>query len=323
MDKIISFFIHFNGDYMKDIIKYYYNLNIESVEDWDSIYRFKWNKSEYYFVPLKRTERELIDLVEISKELKMRGLECHDIILNKFGKLITNVYEANYILLKPIGDIYEEYDLKEMIKINNALILTPNKSDLYRNSWSKLWSDKIDYFEYQIHELGKDKEIILDSFSYYIGLGENAISYVNNTNSKYKKTGLDRISLSHRRIKYPNYKLNYLNPLSFIFDLEVRDIAEYIKSAFFAGEDALSYLKETLKITRFTIYSLELLYARLIYPSYYFDVYENIMNNKEEEEKLIPIIEKVDDYEDFLRDAYLEMNKYAPIEGIAWIIDKK
>ena len=28
-------------------------------------------------------------------------------------------------------------------------------------------------------------------------------------------------------------------------------------------------------------------------------------------------------YEDFLKDAYTEMNKYAPLEGIAWILDKK
>lgn len=308
---------------MKDIINYYYNLNIEEVEDWDTIYFFEWNHEKFYFVPLKRTERELIDLIEISKELKSKGLECHDMILNKFGKLITNVYEANYILLKPIGNTKEEFEIKDMIKINNFLILTPNKSNLYRNSWSKLWSDKIDYFEYQIHELGKNHEIILDSFSYYIGLGENAISYVNNASLKYQKASNDRICLSHRRIKYPNYKLNFLNPLSFIFDLEVRDIAEYIKSAFFAGADVLSYLKETLRIAKFSVYSLELLYARLLYPSYYFDIYEAIMNDLESEEKLIPVIEKADDYEDFLRDAYLEINKYAPIEGIDWLINKK
>lgn len=308
---------------MKDIINYFYNFNIDSVEEWDVVYSFKWHKEEFYFVPLKRTEKELIDLVEITKELKMRNLECHDMLLNKFGKLITSVYNTNYILLKPVGDKYEEYDITNMLKINMSLILTPNKSSLYRNSWAKLWSDKIDYFEYQIHELGKDKEIILDSFSYYIGLGENAISYVNNTNIKYHQTKFDRICLSHRRIKYPNYKLNYLNPLSFIFDLEVRDIAEYIKSAFFFGADALSYLKETLKLTNFSIYSLELLYARLLYPSYYFDIYENIMNDLEEEEKLIPIIDKAADYEEFLRDAYLEINKYAPIEGISWILEKK
>ena len=308
---------------MKDMINYYYNFNVESVEDWDTIYTFKWQNENFYFVPLKRSERELIDLTLVSKELKTRGIECHDLIINKFGKLITNIYEANYILLKPIGNIDEEYDLQSMIKINNSLVLNPNKSNLYRNSWAKLWSDKIDYFEYQVHELGRGKEIILDSFSYYIGLGENAISYIDNTNRKYKKTGLDRICLSHRRIKYPNYKLNYLNPLSFIFDLEVRDIAEYIKSAFFAGENSLSYLKEALAITKFSIYSLELLYARLLYPSYYFDIYEKIMNNEEEEEKLISIIEASDAYEEFLKNAYIEINKYAPIEGISWILDKK
>ena len=308
---------------MKDMINYYYNLNVLSVENWDAIYSFSYHNDKFYFVPCKRTEKELIDLIEVSKELKSKGLECHDMILNRFGKLITNIYNTSYILLKTIGDIDKEYDISDMIKINNQLILTPNKSNLYRNSWSKLWSDKIDYFEYQIHELGKDKEIILDSLSYYIGLGENAISYVNNVNSKYRQTNMDRISLSHRRIKYPNYKLNYLNPLSFIFDLEIRDIAEYIKSAFFAGADALSYLKESLSISRFSIYSLECLYARLLYPSYYFDIYENVMNDLENEEKLIPIIEKADEYEEFLRDAYIEINKYAPIEGIAWILDKK
>lgn len=308
---------------MKDMINYYYNFNIESVEDWDYIYTFTYNKEKFYFVPLKRSEQELIDLVQISKELKARGLECHDMILNKFGKLITNIYETNYILLKPIGDIYEEYDIKSIMNLNNTLILTPNKSNLYRNSWSKLWSSKIDYFEYQIHELGKDKELILDSFSYYIGLAENAISYVNSTNAKYQKTNLDHVTLSHRRIKYPNYKLNYLNPLSFIFDLEVRDIAEYLKSAFFEGENALNYLKEALRINRFTIYSLELLYARLLYPSYYFDIYESIMSNKEEEEKLIPILEKANEYEEFLRDAYYEINKYASIESINWLLEQK
>lgn len=308
---------------MKDIINFYYNLNVLSVEDLDTIYSFNYMNDKFYLVPLKRTELELIDLINISKELKLKGIECHDIILNKYGKIITNIYDINYVLLKPVGNIYKEYDISDMIKLNNNLILSPKKSQLYRNAWAKLWSAKIDYLEYQIHELGKNKEIILDSFSYYIGLAENAISYVNKANEQYKQTPLDRICLSHRRIKYPNYQLNYFNPLSFIFDLEVRDLAEYIKSAFFLNQDALSYLKEALKITRLSIYSLELLYARLIYPSYYFDIYETIMNDKDDEEKLIPVIEKADSYENFLKQAYIEISKYGKIESIDWILNKK
>lgn len=66
-----------------------------------------------------------------------------------------------------------------------------------------------------------------------------------------------------------------------------------------------------------------MLYARLLYPSYYFDIYENVMNHTEEEEKLIPIIDLASEYEVFLKEAYIEINKYAPIEGINWILNKK
>ena len=206
--------------------------------------------------------------------------------------------------------------------MNNMLILNENKSKLYRNSWASLWSAKLDYFEYQVSELGKDKPLVLDSFSYYLGLGENAISYLNEITSKYTPSKDDRICLSHKRIDVPNYKLNYLNPFSFIMDYEVRDLASYIKSAFFKGEDALSYLKELLRIKRFTIYSYGLFYARLVYPTYYFDIYEDIMSGKKDEDDLISVIDKVDDYEIFLKEAYYEISKYAPIDRIEWLLQK-
>ncbi len=308
---------------MKETLNYYYNLTISEVEKWGNIYRFNLHDDQFYFVPLKRNNSELNDLLEVTKELKMKGLPVHDLILNRFNSLITNVYNTNYILLKPLGNIYEEYDLNSIVNLSHSLTLTENKSQLYRISWNKLWSDKIDYFEYQIRELGKDKTIILNSFSYYIGLGENAICYVNSTLINYKPTSLDKVSLSHRRIKYPNYKLNFFNPLSFIFDLEIRDIAEYLKSAFFAGENALSYLSSILKHNKYSIYSLQLLYARLLYPTYYFDLYEEIMNNDLEEETLIPIIEKSEAYETFLKDAYYEISRYAPIERVEWLLKKE
>jgi len=305
---------------MKDSINFYYNLNISEVENWGNTYRFILNDDYFYFVPINRMGEELEDIINVSKELKSRGLEVHDILLNKFGKIITNVYNANYILMKPIKDIYEEYDIRDIINLNKKLMLTPNKSKLYRNSWSKLWSEKIDFFEYQIHELGKDKKIILNSFSYYIGLAENAISYVNSTINNYNPSECDKICLSHRRIIYPNYKLNFLNPISFIFDLEVRDIAEYIKSSFFNGDDVLNNLKLALKLNNFSVYSLQLLYARLLYPCYYFDLYEKIMNEEETEESLIPIIEKNKEYEEFLKDAYYEISKYSSIERVEWLL---
>ncbi len=305
---------------MRESINYYYNFNIAEVENWGDIYRFYYGNALYFFVPFRRAETELEDIIEISRELKTKGIETHDIIINRFNNIITNVQNINYILLKTIGDITKEFEINDMLKINNMLILNSSKSKLYRNQWGSLWSAKLDYFEYQISELGKDKNLILDTFSYYLGLGENAVSYVNEINNKYRPNQDDRICLSHKRIKVPNYKLNYLNPFSFIMDYEVRDLASYIKSAFFANEDALSYLKELLKIKRFTIYSYSLFYARLLYPTYYFDIYEDIMRGKRDEDDLIPIVDKAQDYEIFLKDAYMEICKYAPIDRVEWLL---
>lgn len=305
---------------MKESINYYYNFNISDVEDYDGYYTFKKDGNTYFLVPYKRSEKELNDIIEVSRELKNKGIKCHDIILNRLGKVITNIYNENYVLLRPVGDFLEEYDISDIIKMNRRLILNKDKEKLYKNSWGKLWSDKVDFFEYQVRELGANKKIVLDSFSYYIGLAENGIAYANNIDLVYNRTELDRLSLSRRRIRYPNISLNYLNPISFIIDLEVRDIASFIKSSFFKGEDSLNILKEVLKINKFSIYSYGMLYARLLYPSYYFDIYDGIMNKDLNEESLIPIIEKAKDYESFLKNAFLEINKYASIPRIEWIL---
>lgn len=74
---------------------------------------------------------------------------------------------------------------------------------------------------------------------------------------------------------------------------------------------------------RLTPYSYHMLYARLLYPSYYFDIYEDVMNNNGDEERLVKIISKVDDYELFLKEAYQEISKYTSLEHIDWIIKKE
>ena len=305
---------------MKEIINYYYNFDIVQVEEYNTYATFKHLGEDFYFVFFNRTEEELKDLVTLTAELKLKGIRCHDIIINRLGNVLTKVGDNYYILLKLNASKNEEINFITLCEYIDKLKLNSTNSKLYRNNWGDLWSKKIDYFEYQIKELGKDKPIILDSFSYYVGLAENAISYVNKINRVIGISENDNIVLSHRRVIYPNTNLNYLNPLSFIFDLEVRDIAGYLKIEFFNGENSLLDLITYLKIKKLTQYSYHMLYARLLYPSYYFDIYEDIMNNGTDEEKLIPIINKVKDYEVFLKDAYFEISKYTNLERIDWLL---
>lgn len=306
---------------MKDTIRYYYNIEIDDLEDLEGKYHFKYENQDFFFVYYNRGVEELEDLINVVNEMKLKGINSHSLILNINKSYLTKVGEYNYILFS-VSNLEEEYDIFEIVKFQKRLVLNNKRSNLYRNNWAHLWSEKVDYFEYQVRELGLDKNVIKDSLSYYIGLAENAISYVNNAEFKYG--GLNgEVTLSHRRIFYPNIKLNYMNPLSFIFDLRVRDIAEYLKATFFKkGLDyTMDELRSYLSIEYLSIYELEMLYARLLYPSFYFDIYDNIMNKDGKEEVLLDIIKKTEDYELFLKEAYLEVSKYAKIDKIDWLID--
>lgn len=307
---------------MKETLEYYYGLDIENIEELDGKYHIKQENQDYFFVFYNRGIEELEDIINVSNEMVKKGINVHKILINRNNSFLTKVGEYNYILFA-VSNLNEEYDIFDMVKISEKLVLNNNKSNLYRNNWGTLWSEKIDYFEYQVRELSIEKDVVKNSFSYYVGMAENAISYVNNTNMKYGGDAY-RIVLSHRRVFYPNYKLNYLNPLSFVFDLEVRDIAEYLKAMFFQKDISfcLDELSSYLKIRHLSLYEYQMLYARLLYPTYYFDVYESVMNKNGDEEELVNIIKKCDSYEEFLKKAYLEISKYAKIDKIEWIINQ-
>ena len=84
--------------------------------------------------------------------------------------------------------------------------------------------------------------------------------------------------------------------------------------------DSFSDLKLFLSNNKLTSYSYHMLYARLLYPSYYFDLYEDVMNNNGDNKNIINIISKVHNYEVFLKKAYYEINKYTHLERIDWIL---
>lgn len=301
---------------MKESIEYYYNLTIDELFIEKDVYHFKLENRDFYFNYFSRDVKDLEDIIKCNIELKNHGINTHIILKNINNDYLTKIEDQNYILIEVINK-GEIISISDIIDYNRKFILI-DSSNLYRNNWSYLWQTKIDYIESQLKEI-KTNIIIENSIDYYIGLAENAIYYVNIIEKKYPISNLDKIVLSRKRIYFPNYKLNYLNPLSFIFDLEVRDVAEYIKSYFFAGENAMVELETFLKSTHLTTYSYNMLFARLLYPSYYFDIYEKIVNTNEKSEKILKVISLNEEYEKFLKKAYELISKYAPLENIEWL----
>ena len=199
---------------MKETIKYYYDIDVDNLEEIDGKYHFKFQNRDFFFIYYNRNIDELDDIILCINDMKQKGILVNDIVLNRNQQFLTKVDEYNYILMA-VSNASEEYDIFDIMNYNSKLQLNNKNSKLYRNNWKNLWIQKVDYLEYQIRELGLNKSVIKDSFSYYVGLAENAISYVDNTNFKYFTNSVN-IVLSHRRIFYPNYKLNFMNPLSLV-----------------------------------------------------------------------------------------------------------
>ncbi len=306
---------------MKDILINNYDTYDTHIKESDSYCFFVFNNKKYYFVPLNRTKEEFNEILQVNNELITKNIPTAKFVPNKYNEFLSTYEEKSYCLLEYNLDSETEVNILDMVNYDKYLKVYNSKSILYRNNWASLWSEKMDYFEYQVSELGMDKEIILNSFSYYEGLCENAIAYVNSTIKKFK-IGPENIVLQRKRINYPNNIVNYFNPLNYCLDIEVRDVASYFKTLFFNDYDSLFIeIKAYLKTRRLSIYGYSLLYARLLYPSYYFDVYEKVIENKESEEKLIPIINKASDYEKFLKDMYYLLSCYAPIEKVPWLLE--
>ena len=306
---------------MKQALKYYFDITVD-IEDNGEIGYFLYDKSNYYFVPYLRDKKAIQDIISVSRSIKEKNIPCHDIIINKFGDVLCTFNDKHYVLLRSTNRDKEEINCFDMIMFSNKARVTDTKVKYDNLNWKSLWMQKNDYLEQQVREYAKDKAIILDSFSYYIGLAENAIEYLNYVDSHFRYDSQNNfLTICHRRIFSPNYLLNYLNPLSFIIDYEVRDYAEYFKSLFFTSDFVYDELKSFLKVKKFSVFNYGLFYARLIYPSYYFDAFEDYLDSdsKENEEKLLKIISKVNEYEDFLDFTINQINLYAPLEKIVWL----
>lgn len=295
---------------MKNIIEYYYNLQLVELQEKQNNYTFKVKNNNYILKEYNNNLDNINDIYTLNKYIN-NYYPIDKIILNKYNAPLTKVNNTYYILIKA----NERKELKLSIISNLSNIKLPEIKSLERNNWEVLWSNMIDYYESQIGQNEKKYPLIRESFDYFIGLGENAISYLVNTKKEIQKEINDNKVLSHNNLYNSLY-----DPLNIIIDHKSRDIAEYIKISFFNNnKNIFKELDEYFFYNRYSLYGIRVLYARIIYPSFYFKLYDEIFREKKEEKELNKIINRINEYEIYLKDIYLYLNKYYNIPNIEWL----
>ena len=224
---------------MNNYINFYYELYPDDIVKKDNHYYFVLNNEKYYFVTYDRDVNEADTLYKLNKEMISRNSLVHEIILNKKGEVITLIDEAYYVLLRVYVNESAVITIDDVVFMLNSNDGVFSNSVISRTDWIKLWSLKIDYFEYQIGHLIKKYPYIYNTVDYYIGLGENAITYMKELNDNINSSSL---SITHRRIGVNSTMFDLYNPLNLIIDYKVRDVSEYLKDAFFNNVNVYSIL---------------------------------------------------------------------------------
>lgn len=302
---------------MNNTISYYYHLYPETIIKRKKKYIFEYHQVYYIFEPITRPLNEMEEILRLNEYSSFYNSSIGLIEKNIEGKYITILNNKYYVLISnrvPNRRIYfsDLLVVKDFIPLNNFMLLK-------RNDWVNLWSKKNDYFEYQKEYIKTKFPILYYSLDYYIGLSENAISYIGQVEREMKPSERDHLVLAKKRVHYNDNLHEFQSPLNIVIDYKERDISEYFKSLFlddcYNEEEIINYLKK-LPASGF---GMGLLMGRMLFPSFYFDLYEKIVNDVIPEKEIYKIIDKSDDYEYFLRFIYFEINKIIKIPRIDWL----
>lgn len=298
---------------MNNFLEYFYNIKPLNITNKQKYSTFIY-QNNLYKLYISEEPLNINIPYNICEKLSQSTLTS-EIIKNINNEPITIYNNRQYLLLKLYMNPDKPITLEEISTLNKT-IYTQNLSI----NWGTLWSNKIDYLENLINENGKKYPLLVDSFNYFVGLAENAISYYNNITipSNYK------YYLTHKHLYINDTIESLYNPLNLTFDYQVRDLAEYLKISFFNNNQLIyQELNHYLTTNSLSLTDIKLLISRLLYPSFYFDMYEDILIDNQEEQILSSVISKTNNYEQYLSQIITYLKKYYDIEEIVWLQRKK
>lgn len=151
----------------------------------------------------------------------------------------------------------------------------------------KFWNDKL--FGGPENEFDK---MFLESFPYYMGLAENGIQYLTDTEIDEEPLFPDHGTVCHRRFHANSWgeRFHIKNPFDWVFDHCGRDLAEWTRERYFHNiktyeRDVSRFFRDYQSFSPLSSFSWRLIYARLLFPLHFFDCVENYYCAASEQEK--------------------------------------
>ena len=268
-DDIIFSFICDNYFFSKDTFNYIVDNRL-----------FISSNNKLYFVE----ELNNLEQIDLLNNYKLNFNDYYNIVSTKYGDYKILYKNKYYVVLE-----YKEFslDLYQLIIEDKKKIVSSGKID-----WRDKWINRSEYIMNTYSSYRNKNKVIDNSIDYYFGLLESSICYLNGFN--YENVNL---YVQHAKMSY----FDYFNPFNIRIDVKERDFSNFLKYIFFDDKYNESYIRSIIE-KNITNYDFNLIVARLIYPDYYFDLFDDYLINSDDKtlDLIKKIVNRVDEYEKYV-----------------------
>lgn len=289
---------------MKNFILLNYNIEV------DKIYSDKYffvNDEKIYIIRTNKKDKEIDYLAALSNELFLNGIKVNTFIINNEKKYFTKKDNINIVLLR-VNEYENDFNINDIIRFQNI------NSDLENVNIIDKWSKTIDDLENELVDYNEEYQLIQNSIDYFIGMGENAISLLNNHKDKIVNDSIGHL------INYKVFNKCILNnPFNFIKINKMYDIANYIKYKLLTNR--VDYDEIDIIINNNSDIENIYLFSCMMFPNIYFDLVNNIIKENETEETLNKIINIIKDHRILLINMQNSMKNVKDVKLITWLSD--
>ena len=302
---------------MKDLLNYYYFINPDKIHLHNDNYYFNYNNNLFCFYLYKYNLDEVNSIFELNNYMLFYNYKVNRIFLNSKSSILTKKDNKYYVLVELLYHCQDKIELKNIVDFSKLSFNVTKDNLLNHTDWYSLWCLKVDNIEYILEHIKNKYKYLYSATFYYIGLAENSICYF-----KYLNYQNNNIGICHKRIKLSDTLTDFYNPINLIIDYKVRDLAEYYKTMFFYKNIDIKNIIESFKLLKLSNIDYIYFYIRMLYPSYYFDLFDSVINENIDELQINKIIMLQSDYEYLLYELYLVIKQHVNIAQIDWINKK-
>ena len=266
----------------------------------------------YDFIPTLILEKDTYFLIKYHETIyRLYGVEDISFIKNQY--FISKNYSIFYSFEKnKFYEIFSYYQDKYYILLKthdlsfSRLFMLPYQGNMISLNWKNSWIQKSDFIQsYYSYYRGKYKNID-ESFDYFLNLLELSIFYLDDYDTYFYSPYITHSSFSIEE---------YFNPLNIKIDVAERDFGEYLKYLFFHDSYDKSKICQLLYENR-NVYRYSLVFARVLYPNYYFDLLDLIFMKKNDSSILNDVLGRVFEFREYILFLEDEISKYTKIKKV-------